>query len=82
MAAHSSAELVKPESIFVGTRDRHVDPKTVDEVWKQFLKLRDALLARGFAMKFAQSTYHHKGGRRSLSVDFTVADRGGNVFSA
>ena len=45
VAAHRNSEPVKPVSIFVGTRDRHVDPETVEEIWKLCSKVRDALLA-------------------------------------
>ena len=34
----------------------HVRASTVQEIWKLCSKVRDALLARGFVVKFAQST--------------------------
>ena len=64
VAAQRNSEPVKPVSIFVGTRDRHVDSATVEEIWKLCSKVRDALLARGFVVKFTQQTYHQKRGWR------------------
>ena len=68
VAAHNNSELVRPVSSFVGTRDRHVDLGTIDEIWKLSLKVRDTLVARGFVVKFAQSTYSPPQGRSAFFV--------------
>ena len=65
---YHGVEPVRPESIFVGQRQRVFDADVMTSVWEITQKVKRGLAKLGFRVRFAQQTYHRRKPKASLSV--------------